>query len=47
MKRFIFGSSGAVQRAAEKYEPIKSMVEARLDDIPDPRPQTPDLSYPI
>ena len=47
MKRFIFGSSGAVQRAAEKYVPIKSMVEARLDDIPDPRSQIPDLSYPI
>ena len=52
MKRFIFGSSGTVQRAAEKYEPIKSMVEARLDDIPDPRsvvshldPPWPDAMY--
>ena len=46
MKRFIFRSSGAVQRAAEKYEPIKSMVEARLDDIPDPRPVVSHLDPP-
>ncbi len=46
MKRFIFGSSGTVQRAAEKYEPIKSMVEARLDDIPDPRPVVSHLDPP-
>ncbi|MCZ6539661.1 MAG: NAD-dependent epimerase/dehydratase family protein, partial [Chloroflexi bacterium] len=32
VKRVIFGSSGAVQRAAEKYEPIKSMIEARVGD---------------
>ena len=38
VKRVVFGSSGAIQRAAELYEPIKSMVEGRLDDIPDPRP---------
>ena len=36
--RVVFGSSGAIQRAAELYEPIKSMVEGRVDDIPDPRP---------
>ena len=38
VNRVIFGSSGAIQIAAEKYEPIKSMIEARVDDIPDPRP---------
>jgi uronate dehydrogenase/NAD+ dependent glucose-6-phosphate dehydrogenase len=38
VKRVVFGSSGAVMMAAEKHEPIKSMIEARLDDIPDPRP---------
>ena len=38
VKRVIFGSSGAVQRAAEKYEPIKSMIEARIDDVPELRP---------
>ena len=36
--RIVFGSSGAVQSALEKDEPIKAMVEARIDDIPDPRP---------
>ncbi|MDA1279653.1 MAG: NAD-dependent epimerase/dehydratase family protein [Chloroflexi bacterium] len=34
VKRVVFGSSGAIQMAMEKYEPIKSMVEARLNDIP-------------
>lgn len=38
VKRVIFGSSGAVQMAVEKYEPIKTMVEARMEDIPEPRP---------
>jgi nucleoside-diphosphate-sugar epimerase len=38
VKRVIFGSSGATMMAAETHEPIKSMVEARLDDIPTPRP---------
>ncbi len=46
VKRFVFGSSGAVQRAAEQYEPIKSMVEARVDDIPDPRPVVTHLDPP-
>jgi len=38
VQRVVFGSSGAVLMAAEKYEPLKSMIEARLDDIPSPRP---------
>ena len=38
VRRVIFGSSGAIQIAAEKYEPIKAMVEARVDDIPEPKP---------
>jgi nucleoside-diphosphate-sugar epimerase len=38
VKRVIFGSSGATMMAAEQHEPIKSMVEGRLDDIPTPRP---------
>jgi nucleoside-diphosphate-sugar epimerase len=38
VKRVIFGSSGATMMAAEQHEPILSMVEARLDDIPTPRP---------
>ena len=46
VKRVIFGSSGAIQRAAELYEPIKSMVEARLEDIPDPRPVVSHLDPP-
>jgi nucleoside-diphosphate-sugar epimerase len=46
VRRVVFGSSGAVQRAAEKYEPIKSMVEARVADIPDPRPVVSHLDPP-
>ena len=38
VKRFIFGSSGATQMQYEVDEPIKSMVEARWDDVPSPRP---------
>jgi nucleoside-diphosphate-sugar epimerase len=38
VKRVIFGSSGATMMAAELHEPIKSMIEGRLDDIPTPRP---------
>lgn len=38
VRRIVFGSSGAVQSALEKNEPIKAMVEARIADIPDPRP---------
>jgi nucleoside-diphosphate-sugar epimerase len=38
VKRVVFGSSGAVQMGIEKYEPIKSMVEARMSDVPEPRP---------
>ena len=38
VKRVVFGSSGATMMAAEQHEPIKSMIEARLDDIPSPRP---------
>jgi nucleoside-diphosphate-sugar epimerase len=38
VSRVVFGSSGAVQRAVEREEPFKAMVEARLNDIPSPRP---------
>ncbi len=38
VSRIVFGSSGAVQSALEKYEPIKAMVEVRLDDVPEMRP---------
>ena len=38
VRRVVFGSSGATQKLYETDEPYKAMVEARLDDIPDPRP---------
>ena len=38
VERIVFASSGAVQSALEKDEPIRAMVEARLQDIPEPRP---------
>ena len=38
VKRVVFGSSGAVQAAVEKDEPIRAMTEARMDDVPTPRP---------
>ena len=38
VRRIVFASSGAVQSAIEKDEPIRAMVEARLQDIPEPRP---------
>lgn len=38
VKRVVFGSSGSVQAAVEKDEPIRAMTEARMDDVPTPRP---------
>ena len=38
VQRVVFGSSGATQKQYEVDEPYKAMVEARFDDIPDPRP---------
>lgn len=46
VKRVIFGSSGAVMMAAEKHEPFKTMVEARIDDVPDPSPMMNHLAQP-
>ena len=39
VKRFVFGSSGATQMRYEVDEPFVSMVEARYDDIPEPKPR--------
>lgn len=39
VKRFIFGSSGATQKQYEQDEPFKAMVEARYEDIPEPKPR--------
>lgn len=47
VKRIIFGSSGAVMMAAEKHEPFKTMVEARIDDIPEVRPMIDHLTQPL
>ncbi len=38
VRRLVFASSGATQMAYEADEPWKSMVEARWDDVPSPRP---------
>jgi nucleoside-diphosphate-sugar epimerase len=52
VKRFVFGSSGATQMGYEREEPVRSMVEARYEDIPDPpgrvyhdSPARPDRMY--
>tara|TARA_Y100000588_G_scaffold104313_1_gene113781 strand:- start:2474 stop:3103 length:630 start_codon:yes stop_codon:yes gene_type:complete len=45
-KRVIFGSSAATMMAAERHEPLKTMVEGRIDEIPDPRPMMNHLAPP-
>lgn len=46
VRRIIFGSSGATAAGYEKVEPFRSMVEARWEDVPHPRP-TIDHTVPV
>lgn len=38
VRRVVFISSGATQEAYEREEPFRAMCDARLDDMPEPRP---------
>jgi nucleoside-diphosphate-sugar epimerase len=44
VRRFVFGSSGAVVEAYEREEPFRAMVQARYRDIPPSRPLITHLS---
>jgi uronate dehydrogenase len=46
VKRIVFGSSGSTVHAYENEEPFLAMTEARLSDIPQPRPLLTHLEQP-